>query len=34
MNCTLYSGLVTKYNQNSQNVDTAAHCPITIMLGC
>ena len=30
MNCILYSGLVTKYNQISQNVDTAAHCPIIL----
>ena len=29
MNCLLYSGLLTKYNQISQNVDTTAHCPIT-----
>ena len=24
-----HSGLVTKYNQISQNVDATAHCPIT-----
>ena len=30
MNCILYSGLITKYNQISQNVDTTAHCPITM----
>ena len=23
-------GLITKYNQISQNVDTTAHCPITL----
>ena len=33
MNCILYSGLVTKYNQISQNVDTTAelfnyNCPM------
>ena len=30
MNCILYSCLVTKYNQISQNVDTTAHFPITL----
>ena len=29
MNWVLYSGLATKYNQISQNVDTTGHCPIT-----
>ena len=29
MNFILYSGLATKYNQISQNIDTTAHCPIT-----
>ena len=30
MNFILYSSLVTKCNQISQNVDTTAHCPITL----
>ena len=30
MNCILYTDLVTKYNQISQNVYTTAHCPITL----
>ena len=30
MNCTLYRGLVMKYNQISQNIDTTAHYPITL----
>lgn len=29
MNCILYSSLVMKYNQISQNVDTNSHCQIT-----
>ena len=29
INCVLYSGLVTKQNQISQNIYTTAHCPIT-----
>ena len=29
MNCVLYSGLVMKSNQISQNVDTTAYWPIT-----
>ena len=27
MNCVLYSSLIMKYNQVSQNVDTTAQCP-------
>ena len=30
MNCILYRALVRKCNQISQNVDTTAHCPITL----
>ena len=30
MNCILYRGLVTKYNQISQDNDTTAHCPSTL----
>ena len=30
MNCVLYSSLVTKYNQISQNVDNTVHCPLTL----
>ena len=29
MNCILYSCLVTKYNQISQNIDATEDCPIT-----
>ena len=32
MNCAIYSGLVTTDNQISQNVDTTAHCPLTLGL--
>ena len=32
MNCTLYSSLVMKYNQISQNVDITAHCPIILQV--
>ena len=30
MNCVLYSNLVKKYNEICQNIDTTAHCPITL----
>ena len=29
MNCIFYSGVVMKYNQISQNIDTTGHCTIT-----